>query len=180
MSKRLLKFLIPSFFGLLLFVIPLPYGQFIPLEGISSVNIGIGLFAEIFKILLHDCINELALVVITASALFTILGYFLKIKSSFWSSLIRVSPLWAICRILGAIFIIMTITGSGFELITSPDTGETMLGILPSLLAIFFVSGFLLPLVVDFGLMDMLGILISRSMTKLFRSNVKVPCLEKT
>lgn len=169
MSKRLLKFLIPSFFGLLLFVIPLPYGQFIPLEGISSVNIGIGLFAEIFKILLHDCINELALVVITASALFTILGYFLKIKSSFWSSLIRVSPLWAICRILGAIFIIMTITGSGFELITSPDTGETMLGILPSLLAIFFVSGFLLPLVVDFGLMDMLGILISRSMTKLFR-----------
>jgi nucleoside recognition membrane protein YjiH len=44
-----------------------------------------------------------------------------------------------------------------------------MLGLLPSLLAIFLVSGFLLPLVVDFGLMDLFGTLASKSMYKLFK-----------
>lgn len=169
LKNRLLKFLIPSLLGLLLFIIPLPYGKIIPIDGISSVNIGIGLLAEIFKLSLSRWINHLALIVIVGSALLTIISYFIKIKSTFWHHLLKVSPFWAICRILGAIFITMTLSGTGHEIITSPDTGETMLGILPSLLAIFFVSGFLLPLVVDFGLMDLLGTLISRSMTKLFR-----------
>ena len=40
-NKNLLKFLIPSLFGLLLFVIPLPYGNLFKLEGLSPVNIGI-------------------------------------------------------------------------------------------------------------------------------------------
>ena len=35
-GNNLIKFLIPSFIGLLLFVIPLPYGNIIPLEGLST------------------------------------------------------------------------------------------------------------------------------------------------
>ena len=53
-NKNLLKFLIPSLFGLLLFVIPLPYGNLFKLDGLSPINIGIGFFAELIKIVAAD------------------------------------------------------------------------------------------------------------------------------
>ncbi|GKZ07230.1 hypothetical protein ANS015_21130 [Paraclostridium bifermentans] len=49
-SNSFIKFLIPSLLGLILFVIPLPYGNMVPIEGISSINIGIGFLAELIKI----------------------------------------------------------------------------------------------------------------------------------
>lgn len=63
----------------------------------------------------------------------------------------------------------MSIYQVGPEIIKSDITGQTILDLLPSLLAIFLISGFLLPLVVDFGLMDLFGTLISKSMYKLFK-----------
>lgn len=168
-SSRLLKFLIPSLFGLLLFIIPLPYGSMIPLEGLSPVNIGIGFLAELIKITLADYLVTITLIVILSSAVFSVLSKFMQIKNQFLNSILNVSPFWLVCRVLGAIFISMTVFGFGPEVIKSEITGQTMLGLLPSLLAIFLVSGFLLPLVVDFGLMDLFGTLISKSMYKLFK-----------
>lgn len=164
-----LRFLIPSILGMILFVIPLPYGKFLNIEGLSSINIGIGFIAELIKILLADYINYIALIVILASAVFSILSRFIHIKNDFLRSVLEVSPFWLIFRILGSIFIFMTIFKVGPEFINSDSTGGTMIGVLPSLLAIFLVSGFLLPLVVDFGLMDLFGTMISKFMYKLFK-----------
>lgn len=168
-SSGLMRFLIPSLFGLILFIIPIPYGSIIPLEGLSPINIGIGFLSELFKIALGDSLNTLALIVIVSSAILSILSKFINIKNEFLNGLLNVSPFWLICRILGAIFIVMSVYGVGSEFINSEATGQTMLGLLPSLLAIFLVSGFLLPLVVDFGLMDLFGTLVSKSMYKLFK-----------
>lgn len=169
LNKDLFKFLIPSLLGLLLFVIPLPYGQLIPLEGLSTYNIGIGFLAEMVKIIFANYLETTAMIVICLSALLSIVSKFINIKNEFIKNLLNVSPFWLICRILGAVFVVMTVFNVGPEFIKSEVTGQTMLGLLPSLLAIFLVSGFLLPLVVDFGLMDFLGILISKSMYKLFK-----------
>lgn len=168
-NSRLFKFLIPSFFGLLLFIIPIPYGAMIPLEGLSPINIGIGFLAELIKILIGDNMINIALFVIVTSAILSVLSKFINIKNEFLNSVLNVSPFWLTCRILGAIFISMAVFGFGPEVIKSEITGQTMLGLLPSLLAIFLVSGFLLPLVVDFGLMDLFGTMISKSMYKLFK-----------
>lgn len=168
-NTGLIKFLIPSLFGLFLFIIPLPYGNIVPLEGLSSINIGIGFLSEVFKIIMGDSLNNLALIVIITSAMLSILAKFINIKNEFLNGLLNVSPFWLICRILGAVFIVMSIYQVGPEIIKSDITGQTILGLLPSLLAIFLISGFLLPLVVDFGLMDLFGTLISKSMYKLFK-----------
>lgn len=167
-GNNLIKFLIPSFIGLLLFVIPLPYGNIIPLEGLSTYNIGIGFLAELIKIVFSDYLPTFAMIIIVMSALLSLIGKVINIKNEFINSLLNVSPFWLICRILGAIFVVMAVFNIGPEFIISEATGQTMLSLLPSLLAIFFVSGFLLPLVVDFGLMDFLGILISKYMYKMF------------
>lgn len=163
------KFLIPSIIGMILFIIPLPYGKFLNIEGLSSINIGIGFIAELIKIVLVDYINYIALTVIILSAIFSILSKFIKIKNDFLRGVLEVSPFWLTFRILGAIFIFMTIFKVGPEFVNSDSTGGTMIGVLPSLLAIFLVSGFLLPLVVDFGLMDLFGTMISKFMYKLFK-----------
>ena len=168
-NSGLFKFLIPSLFGLFLFIIPLPYGSIVPLEGLSSINIGIGFLSELFKIIMGDYLNTLALIVIVTSAVLSIFSKLINIKNEFFDGLLNVSPFWLICRVLGAIFIIMSIYKVGPEFINSDITGQTILGLLPSLLAIFLVSGFLLPLVIDFGLMDLFGTLISKSMYKLFK-----------
>ncbi len=168
-NTGLIKFLIPSLFGLFLFIIPLPYGNIVPLEGLSPINIGIGFLSEVFKIIMGDSLNNLALIVIITSAMLSILAKFINIKNEFLNGLLNVYPFWLICRILGAVFIVMSIYQVGPEIIKSDITGQTILGLLPSLLAIFLISGFLLPLVVDFGLMDLFGTLISKSMYKLFK-----------
>ncbi|MEF9992236.1 MAG: YjiH family protein [Romboutsia sp.] len=168
-TNDLLKFLIPSLFGLFLFIIPIPYGSIIPLEGLSPFNIGIGFLAELVKIIGAGHLENIALIVIVLSAVLSIFSKFVNIKNDFLNNLLNISPFWLTCRILGAVFIVMTIGGIGPEIINSDVTGKTMLGLLPSLLAIFLVSGFLLPLVVDFGLMDLFGTLISKSMYKLFK-----------
>lgn len=168
-NTGLIKFLIPSLFGLFLFIIPLPYGNIVPLEGLSPINIGIGFLSEVFKIIMGDSLNNLALIIIVTSAILSILAKFVYIKNEFLNGLLNVSPFWLICRVLGAVFIVMSIYQVGPEIIKSDITGQTILGLLPSLLAIFLISGFLLPLVVDFGLMDLFGTLISKSMYKLFK-----------
>lgn len=164
-----IKFLIPSFFGLLLFVIPLPYGNFIPIKGISSINIGIGLLAELLKITFANYLNYIALVVIVSSALLSLFSKFINIKNEFLKNILDVPLFWLSFRILGAVFISMTVLNFGPDFVKAEVTGQTILGILPSLLAIFLVSGFLLPLVVDFGLMDFVGTLISKFMYKIFK-----------
>lgn len=168
-SKNLFKFLIPSLLGLLLFVIPLPYGNLFKLDGLSPINIGIGFLAELIKIIAADYLINIALVVILASAILSVISKFINIKNEFLNNILNVSPLWLTFRLLGALFIFMTVFKVGPEIIHSELTGEVVLGLLPSLLAIFLVSGFLLPLVVDFGLMDLLGTLISKYMYKLFK-----------
>ena len=79
-SKNLFKFLIPSLFGLLLFVIPLPYGKLFKLDGLSPINIGIGFLAELIKIIAADYLINIALVVILASAILSVVSKFINIK----------------------------------------------------------------------------------------------------
>ena len=168
-NSNLFKFLIPSLLGLFLFVIPIPYGDLVPLEGLSPYNIGIGFLAELIKIFGANYLEYIALFVIVLSAVLSVGSKFINIKNEFLRSLLNVSPFWLICRVLGAIFIVMTLFDFGPEFIKSEVTGATMIGLLPSLLAIFLVSGFLLPLMVDFGLMDLFGTMVSKFMYKLFK-----------
>mgnify|MGYP005905609261 CR=1 FL=1 len=122
-------------------------------------------FQKIRMLLLNERFAVTALIM--SALVVLVMGQILK--NEFINNLLNVSPLWLTFRILGALFIFMTVFKVGPEIIHSELTGEVVLGLLPSLLAIFLVSGFLLPLVVDFGLMDLLGTLISKSMYKLFK-----------
>ncbi len=172
-KKRFFKFLLPSLLGLLFFVVPLPYGRIIPLEGMASVNIGVGALADLLRIVLSDYLMMLSMVVVCGSAIVTLLvtiaARFVTIPNKFFDSLFNVTPFWLVCRLLGGLFTYMVVWGVGPQIIISEESGGSMIHLIPSLLAVFFFTGYLLPLIVDFGLMDFLGTLISKQMYRLFK-----------
>ena len=69
LMKDVLKFSVTSILGLLLFLVPLPYGKMFAIEGLSSINIGIGFISEIIKIYLSDLMSEIILAIMLSSAI---------------------------------------------------------------------------------------------------------------
>ena len=167
-SLRFLKFFIPSLLGLFLFIIPLPFGKIFNIPDVSPVNIGVGFISELLKLSINDYIPTICLVIIGASAVLSLLAKVINIKNEFLKNILDVPAFWLFFRVVGAVFMVMIYTGVGPEFIISPDTGEVILGIMPSLIALFLIAGFLLPLVLDFGLMDFFGTMISKFMKTLF------------
>lgn len=162
----LLKFLIPSLIGLLLFVIPLPW------EG--NFSIGVGMMADWFKNNWGHILPGFMTVVVVASGLLSLLVVISKPKfitrNKFLNELLNVTPLWLIFRIIGSIFIVLTFYEIGPAMINSGATGGTIVfQLLPTLATWFFFSGFLLPLLLDFGAMDYIGTMIRKFMRPLFK-----------
>lgn len=167
-ASNFLKFLIPSLIGLILFIIPLPYGNIFNIEGISPVNIGVGFMSELMKLTISDYIPTICLVIIVMSAVLSVTSKFITIKNGFMSNLLNVSGFWLFFRIVAAVFVVMIYFGKGPEFIISEDTGLVIMGLMPSLISLFLIAGFLIPLVLDFGLMDFFGTMISKFMRGLF------------
>ncbi len=166
--SKFLKFFIPSLLGLFLFIIPLPFGKIFNISDVSPINIGVGFISELLKFAISDYTAIICLFIIVSSAVLSLVAKVTNIKNEFLKGLLDVSPFWLFFRVVGAVFMIMIYFNIGPEFIISDITGNTILGIMPSLITIFLVAGFLLPLVLDFGLMDFFGTMISKFMKTLF------------
>lgn len=165
---KFLKFFIPSLLGLFLFIIPLPFGAIFNIPEVSPINIGVGFISELLKLSLANYIPTICLVIIVASAVLSVLSKLVNIKNQFLKHILDVPAFWLFFRIVGAVFMVMIYFNVGPEFIISENTGHVILGIMPSLIALFLIAGFLLPLVLDFGLMDFFGTMISKFMKTLF------------
>lgn len=165
---KFLKFFIPSLLGLFLFIIPLPFGAIFNISEVSPINIGVGFISELLKLSLANYIPTICLVIIVASAVLSVLSKLVNIKNQFLKHILDVPAFWLFFRIVGAVFMVMIYFNVGPEFIISENTGHVILGIMPSLIALFLIAGFLLPLVLDFGLMDFFGTMISKFMKTLF------------
>lgn len=165
-TKELLQFLIPSLIGLFLFVIPIPWG--------GNFSIGVGIMAEVFKENWGTILPGLMTIVVVLSALTSLIIIIFKPKfitsNEFLNELLNISPMWLIFRILGSVFILLTFYELGPAMINSRATGGTILfDLLPTLATWFFFSGFLLPLLLEFGSMDYIGTMIRKVMRPLFK-----------
>ncbi|XKH59102.1 YjiH family protein [Halomonas sediminis] len=160
----LIKFLVPSILGVLLFLVPFSMGD--------TINIGMGFAADGLKALLGDTLPAIATVVLCLSVVLT-----LVVKSTHpgWASegmlkdLFDVAPVWVVMRALGALFALMTYFQVGPEFVTAPFTGGVMLNDLaPVLLTFFFFAAILLPFLVDFGFMEFIGSLLRKPFRWIF------------
>ncbi len=174
-SKKKLNvwlFIIPSILGASLFLIPFKVD--------GSFTIGVGAIKDVVL----ENASDFVIYLLVAASVFTAITTIVfkiknyKSKNKFINQQFGWSNLWSPVKIIGAIIAVATI-------ITNPLSGSandgfigevmsysgviSLYDLLPSIAVMFFISGFLLPLMMSFGLMEFIGGLISPAMRPLFK-----------
>ncbi len=159
-------FLIPSLLGLFLFMTPIEYQ--------GNMTIPVAILAKVLQALLKEQMTSIVTFVVVTTGVFSLIAKLLKpkkiIDSTFLNQLFNVSIPWLIIRVLGATFCLMTFFGIGSELVSSDSTGGLILNdLLPVLISVFLFAGLLLPLLLNFGLLELVGTLLTKLMRPVFK-----------
>lgn len=158
-------FFIPSLIGLFLFMAPISY------EG--DLTIPVAVLAKSIQAILGDYLVPLVTIIIAFMSVASIACKLFKpafvTKSTFLNSLLNPSLLWLAVRVFGGIAVVMTYFQIGPEAIWEENTGGLVLeGLLPTLFSVFIFAGLLLPLLLNFGLLELFGSLLSKVMRPIF------------
>ncbi|WP_099159343.1 YjiH family protein [Virgibacillus ndiopensis] len=160
-----LKFIIPSLIGIYLFMIPVPTD--------NGLTIPIALLADWIQVKLAGHLSLIMMLIIVITAALSVLAKLLGEKlnrTPFFKKLLNVSPFWTITRVVAAAFAIMVYYRIGPEAIHGPDTGQLLLDdLLHVLFAVFLFAGLFLPLLMNYGLLDLFGTLMTKIMRPLFK-----------
>ncbi|MDA9557888.1 YjiH family protein [Vibrio sp.] len=141
-----------------------------PVNYDGSYTIPIAVLAKSFQMAFADYLVALITIIISLMAVSSIIYRFLTpSSSSFIHNLLRPSIPWLLVRLIGAIAAIATYYQMGPQALWEENTGGLVLeGLLPTLLSVFIFAGFLLPLLLNFGLLEFFGTLFSRIMRPIF------------
>ena len=162
-----LYFMIPSILGVILFMIPLKFGD--------EWKVPVAKLADILSTAIEPAMPMAAMIVIIIAAIGSVLFLFVRqnhSKPSFIINLFKVSPFWTITRVIGAIFAVMVTFQIGPEAVWNENTGGLLLapdGLVSFLFTIFFFAGLLLPLLLNFGLLEFFGTMMMKIMRPVFK-----------
>ncbi|WP_432800408.1 YjiH family protein [Poriferisphaera sp. WC338] len=163
--KDYLKFILPSLLGILLFIVPVRTEE--------GVTLPVALVANWVVDRAGDVLPLVTMFLLCFAAIFTIITKWIKprwiLDHRFYGGLFNVGYFWIVARVLGALFAVMTYWQLGPEMIWSKDTGGVAFFDLASLLVVIFLfAGLFLPLLLDFGLLELCGTLMSKIMRPVF------------
>ena len=160
-----MTFLIPSLLGILLFITPVSVGE--------QFTIPVALLASALKGSLGETIAPLITLIIIATGVMTLISKLVRPafihKSNFLTGLFDVAPAWCLVRLLGMTFAVLSLLQVGPAAIWSENTGGMVLfDLMPTLFSVFIFAGLLLPLLMNFGLLELLGTLFTKVMRPVF------------
>ncbi|EWS97393.1 MULTISPECIES: YjiH family protein [Pseudoalteromonas] len=163
--KIWLVFLIPSLIGVFLFMTPVPSGEI--------MTIPIAVMAKAIQALFSQIALGLIATIICITGVMSLVFSVFKPKSltkfRLLNHLFNVSWIWLVTRLLGMVFVLLTYFQVGPHAITSENTGLLVLkDLLPVLFSVFILAGLLLPLLLNFGLLELVGTLLTKVMRPLF------------
>jgi nucleoside recognition membrane protein YjiH len=160
-----LKFIIPSLIGMILFITPINTedGITVPIAFLSNQIHGV----------IGKWIPTMVLVIMGLSVVGSLVATILKpkfiLENKMLNTLFNISKFWVIARLLGTIFAAMALYKIGPEMIHSENTGGLLLyDLIPILFTTFFLAGILLPLLLNFGLLEFVGSLFMKLMRPIF------------
>ncbi|MGL5616825.1 MAG: YjiH family protein [Sarcina sp.] len=162
---QILNFLIPSLLGILLFMIPINTDD--------GITIPVAFVSGKVNDLLQGQLPLIITILISITAILSLITKVLKpqfiLNNKYLNSLLNVSNLWFAVRLFGALFVILTYFEIGPAFILSENTGGLILtSLLPSLFGVFLFAGLLLPLLLNFGLLEFCGAMLTKIMRPLF------------
>ncbi|WP_251518104.1 YjiH family protein [Staphylococcus sp. Marseille-Q6910] len=167
--KGRLKFIIMSLIGIILFLIPIPVTK----DGKTETTLPVAFLASFLKDIIGGAMPIIIVLIITVSGIITLLCstiYKDKIHpTGLLASAFKVRPVWLILRILAVVFVWMTYLKIGTKVIYSSDTGGLIFSdLLPTLVTVFFFAALFLPLLMEYGLLELLGPIFRPIMRPLF------------
>lgn len=167
--KGRIKFITMSILGIILFLIPIPVVQ----DGEKQTILPVAFLANCLKDWIGGVMSPLIVLIITVSGILTILcSTILKNKlnpQGLMYNAFNVKIGWLILRVLAVIFVWLTYLKVGPKMIYSEDTGGLVFSsLLPTLVAVFLFAALFLPLLMEYGLLELLGPVFRPVMRPLF------------
>ncbi|KUP03986.1 membrane protein [Bacillus coahuilensis m2-6] len=166
--KHIILFLIPSLLGVFFFMTPIPTE--------TGFTIPVAVLSNFVQDLMGNSIPAIMTGLISITALLSLYTKFTQNKAimqnDFLRNLFNVQWIWVFIRVLGAVFALLTYFQLGPEAIWSEYTGGLLLeagGLLSILFSIFLFAGLLLPLLLNFGLLEFFSALLTKIMRPLFK-----------
>lgn len=163
-----LLFLIPSFLGILLFLVPIPTDE--------GWKVTIAVLADLMAGQIESFVPWVMLVILIIAALGSLAFIAKKENTSdtvpFFEKLFNVNLFWTLTRVVAAVFAFMVLFQVGPEPVWNEYTGGLLLsgsGLLSFLFTIFLFAGLFLPLLMNFGLLEFFGTMMVKIMRPLFR-----------
>lgn len=169
-KKSLMNFLIPSIIGIIIFMIPVKFD--------GEWTIIVKIFADFIAKIIGDYLPALCTIIITISFVMSVLASlnvkFIK-ENKLLDQTFSVTPVWLVLRILGFIVVWMVVLkdklnlGPFFDMIVADESATFILNdLLTSLVIIFVIASMLLPLLLDFGLLEFIGAIFTKIMRPVF------------
>ncbi len=164
--KDYLKFIIPSLIGVFAFLYPVEYK--------GSLTIPLGIMTDYVTTIAKDDLPTMLLVIVITSVILTL---FCSLYNHYLGGIQRkpwvhfVLPLnWIILRTLGLAFAVCIYFQVGPEFIWAEKTGHTVFFDLAIPIASIFVfASLFMPLLTDYGLMELVGTLLRPIFKTLFK-----------
>ena len=150
--KNILKFILGSAFGVLMFLVPIPYEE--------SFTTLLDFVKVWLQTLFGSALPYMIMALLVVSAAFSLFDYAFKPefirKNRYLSKAFCTTPLYLISKIIGACVGVMVVMGVGPEVVTSADTGGTIIDLCGTLFCILIAFSFVLPFLTDCGIYGIL------------------------
>lgn len=171
-TKLKLLFIIPSAIGVLLFMVPILVHD--------TWTIAVKLLADIINGVVGTHLPFLCCIILTISSVMAAIALFRPrfiMKNEILKECFRCTPVWVLIRALGCVFVWLTYLKAGqasrspgiLGVISGADQGGVALDLIAGLVIIFAIASFLLPLLLDFGLLEFIGALLTKYMRPVFK-----------
>jgi len=164
-AKQIRRFIIPSAIGIFIFLCP------IWVDG--NMTIPLGVISNWCAAFIKPVASHIIFGTVVFSAIMSLIctlgkpGFAQEGKLA--GRLFSTTPIFLAIRCIGAVVVTLLEFGIGPDWITSADTGGTMLSLMGTLIAWFFAASFLIPLLLEYGIMDYVGTLVRGALRPLFR-----------
>lgn len=164
-QRNWIRFLFPSLIGLFLFVTPVNQN--------GNMTIPVAVMAHWLLSVIEQDALMILWVLISLSTFVTLIHRAFGIPWLYQheklNELFCAKGLWLAVRVTGFVFVNMLMFEAGPEIIIGEATGGLVArDLIPILICVFFLAGMLLPLLLNYGLLDFFGALLIKVMRPIF------------
>jgi nucleoside recognition membrane protein YjiH len=143
-----------------------------PIEHLDRITIPVAVMAKTLNQAMASKASFLMTMTLFVSAIGALWHAVFKpqfMQKTYLKVLFVTTPLWLCMRILAASFALVIAADLNIPMINSANTGQLVLHeLLPLIFCVFLFAGTLLPFLINFGLLEFLGTLLTKIMRPLF------------